>query len=147
MRRDNPELPKNNSGNEENSKIVDNSDYINEEPDFDEIYDDPNEVFDDEFDPQDLFDSCHMSGIFADMLRMPKPFGFFMPQEKMEIFLKERGYKIIKRSAGDGEEVSTAVKPGSKSIPEDGYSNIREIFDGEVQDILLKWLLKVGKED
>lgn len=147
MRRDNPELPKNNSGNEENSKIVDNSDYINEEPDFDEIYDDPNEVFDDEFDPQDLFDSCHMSGIFADMLRMPKPFGFFMPQEKMEIFLKERGYKIIKRSAGDGEEVSTAVKPGSTSIPEDGYSNIREIFDGEVQDILLKWLLKVGKDD
>ena len=147
MRRDNPELPKNNNnGNEEN--IVDNSDYVNEEPDFDEIYDDPDEIEDDEFDPQDIFESCHMSGIFADMLRMPKPFGFFMPQEKMEAFLKERGYKIIKRSSGeDGEEISTAVKSGSTSIPEGDYSNIREVFDGEVQDILLKWLLKVGKED
>ena len=146
MRRDNPELPMDNSGNKEKN-LVDNSDYVNEEPDFDEIYDDPDEFGDEDFDPQDILDSCHMSGLFINMLQMPKPFGFLMPQDKMESFLKERGYKIIKRGGDEGKEYSVAVKPGSTSIPEDNYSNIREVFDGEVQEILLKWLLKIGKED
>lgn len=146
MNKENPEeLPlfEDSNGNENEN----NNNLGYEEDEFDEFYgdEDPDGEDDDPIDPEDF---CHMSGIFFELMKMPKPLGFIMPQEKMEDFLKARGYKIISRfSDNRNEEYNVAIKPGSSYIPENDYSNVREVFDGEVQDILLKWLLKVGKED
>ena len=107
----------------------DENDYLNDDPDFDELPD------------------CPLTEILLNSMVMPKPLGYVFPQEKMEEFLKQRGYKIIKRySEAREQDYNVAVKSGSSSIPEDDYSNVREVFDGEVQDILLSWLLKIGKE-
>lgn len=144
MKREDPELPIYDGDENDNNADLQNQ----EEEEFDEIYNENEEV---DFDPENIenpFEFCSMGDVVFNILRMPKPLGYLMPQEKMENFLKERGYKIIKRySDSKGEEYSVAIKPGVSFIPEDDYSNVREIFDNEVQDILLKWLLKIGKED
>lgn len=108
--------------------------------------------YDDNFEDNQLpnieeLPDCPLTDVLLNSLVMPKPLGYMFPQEKMEEFLKNRGYRIIKRySESRGQDYNVAVKAGSSSIPEDDYSNVREIFDNEVQDILLSWLLKIGKE-
>lgn len=144
MKKEDPELPyydSSGSNDNENNEILDDEE-------FDEIYGNEDPGID--FEPDDDFgiEHCSMSELIFNFMKMPKPLGFFMPQEKMEEFLKVRGYKIIKRySDSHEEEYSVAIKPGSSYIPENDYSNVREVFDEQVQEILLKWLLKIGKED
>lgn len=152
MNKENPELPTFDSNDENNNQSPQQQnpiDYNDEDIEFDEIYgdEDPGEDDGDDYmeDPEDI---CSMSGFIFNLMKMPKPLGFFAPQEKMEEFLKARGYKMIKRySDSKEEEYTVAIKPGTSYIPEDNFSNVREVFDGEVQDILLKWLLRIGKEE
>lgn len=149
MKKENPELPLYTGNDDENDNIdhtLGNFDYYDED-EFDEIYGDTDPGEDEEINFEGI-EGCHMSSFIFNLLKMPKPLGYLMPQEKMENFLRERGYKIIKRySDSQEDEYSVVIKPGSSYIPDTDYSNVREVFDEEVQDILLKWLLKIGKED
>lgn len=95
-----------------------------------------------EFEPEDLPD-CPLTDLVISNMMMSKPFGVSWDYDKMKEFLQKRGYKIITRYSDSREiEYEVAIKPGSSYIPEDDFSNIKSIFDSEVQDILLNWLLK-----
>lgn len=128
----------------------DNSDYINEAPVFEEA-EGPDYFSEDDIEEGDIEDDedrFPISGLLLNLLNMPKPFGYMMPQDKMEWFLKEKGYRIIKKKfENSDEEYSVAIDPNSPVVPEENYSNIREVFDNEVQDIILGWLLKISKEN
>lgn len=103
-----------------------------------------NEEFDNNEDEEIVFEEldCPIAGIFSANLNTP--FNIFWPKEKMINFLKERGYKIInKYSEEDGNNIDIAVKLDQSLIPE--TENIKEVFNSEIQDILLKWLLKIGE--
>ena len=81
-----------------------------------------------------------------DFFSVSKPFGILWLDENMEKFLKFRGYKILNKHDKETDcDYKVAVKPGDSYIPDEGYSNIREMFDIEVQDVLLSWLMKNGK--
>lgn len=95
-----------------------------------------------DFEPEDLPD-CPLTDLVISNMMMSKSFGMNWDYDKMKEFLVKKGYKIITRYSDFREvEYEVAIKPGSSYIPEDDFSNIREIFDQEVQDILLNWLLK-----
>lgn len=95
-----------------------------------------------EFEPEDLPD-CPLTDLVISSLVMSKPFGMNWSFDKMKGFLKKRGYKIITRYSDSREiEYEVAIKPKSSFIPEDDFSNIKDVFESEVQDLLLNWLLK-----
>lgn len=95
------------------------------------------------FEEQDDLPDCPLTDLVISNMMMSKPFGMNWDYDKMKEFLVKKGYKIITRYSDFREvEYEVAIKPGSSYIPEDDFSNIREIFDQEVQDILLNWLLK-----
>lgn len=93
-------------------------------------------------------ETCEMFDSIVAVSMIPKPFGFVWDVDKIKEFLVARGYKIfkqpLKEDSGDFFEV--AVKSDSLVVPSDVDSNIRSVFDREVQDILLKWLLKIAKK-
>lgn len=75
----------------------------------------------------------------------PNPFGLTWSLDNMKNFLKYRGYKILERTneiTGDLFEV--AVKPSMNAIPNDS-SNIVDLFNEEVQLVLLDWLKSLNK--
>lgn len=88
---------------------------------------------------------CAVFDAICSMIFMPKPLGWIWPEDKIEYFLKERGYKIIEKKSKDDEVIKIAVKPDASCIPDLEHGNLREIFDSECQDILLSWMLKIGK--
>ena len=93
-------------------------------------------------------EDCPYLGIITALALQDKPFGFLWPKDKMTEFLKARGYKILDRKNKDtNEEYSIAVSSNSSSIPDEGRSNIKEAFDSEMQDIILKWVLRIAKEN
>lgn len=97
-------------------------------------------------DPEDDFSEILASFIGSEPLELSKPFGILWLDENMEKFLKFRGYKILtKHDQETDQDYHVAVKPGDSYIPDEGYSNIREMFDIEVQEVLLSWLMKNGK--
>lgn len=115
------------------------------DPEDDEIGD--AEFVSDYFD-DDSGEDCPYLNILASIAMNDKPFGFLWPKDKVKEFLKERGYKILSRKNKDtGEEYEVAVKSDSGSIPNDGHENIKETFDSEIQDIILKWVLRIAKEN
>ena len=70
--------------------------------------------------------------------------------EKIEKFLKARGYNIFdKYFSHIDDSIKIAIKGDDPDIvpdtPEGAKKHIRAVFAEEVQDILLKWLLKIGK--
>lgn len=100
----------------------------------------------------DYFDSdgenCPYLDILASIAMNDKPFGFLWPKEKVREFLKARRYKILVRKDKDtGEEYEVAVKSDSGSIPNDRRGNMKETFDSEMQDIILKWVLRIAREN
>lgn len=97
-----------------------------------------NETFDDFED-----EGCPLAEMAISLGMLDKPFGMMWPEDKMERFLKNRGYMIIERfSDMTGGTYDVAVKADSTYIPEDERSNVREVFISEVQDIILGWLEK-----
>ena len=115
------------------------------DPEDDEIGD--AEFVSDYFD-DDSGEDCPYLNILASIAMNDKPFGFLWPKEKVREFLKARGYKILVRKDKDtGEEYEVAVKSNSDSIPNDGHGNMKETFDSEMQDIILKWVLRIASEN
>lgn len=119
----------NNDEFNKNNEFGDN--YLNEE---DEIFSNLKEVIE---------DGCPMTEFVLSLLMVNKPFGIIWKEEKMEKFLKERGYKIISRySENIDREYKVAIKPDQSCIPETDLGNIKEIFDSEIQDAILEMLSK-----
>lgn len=80
-------------------------------------------------------------------LLMPKPFGMVWEDDLITGFLVKRGYKILRVPGENGEvgEITVAVKEDDSTIPEE--SNIIPVFERELQDLILKALLKIAGED
>ncbi len=89
---------------------------------------------------------CWMfSTIASIIMNSNKPFGMNFESDKIEEFLKARGYKIIEKYNEDlGDSIRVAIKSDQSHISGDVSDNIRTVFSREVQDILLGWLLKIG---
>lgn len=98
---------------------------------------------DDLINQNDEFDdtpSCEFFDNFVSVAMISKPFGFIWDEGRIIKFLKARGYKIINN---DSEfSVPLAVKPETSELPDFKDGNIRVVFDEEVKDIILNWLLK-----
>lgn len=106
--------------------------------DIDKFENDPTEGID--FDEE----VCPSVGMFMDAILEDKPFGMIWSMNTMIDFLKRAGYKIIEgESTLTGKPIKIAVKMGDSVIPELEFSNIHEVFNKEIQDILLNWLLKL----
>ena len=101
-----------------------------------------------EFYPEgdDTNEDCPYLNIITALLLQNRPLGIFWNADKMIEFLKARGYRVLDRKDSDGNEYSIAVKPSDSSIPDEGRSNIKDIFDNEIQDVLIKWVLKIASE-
>lgn len=105
-----------------------------------------------EFNEEEWFDDEDNGNSLIDTLLaltvMPKPFGVTWSLDQMRGFLKARGYRVLERFDEETEnEYYVAVKKNESRIPDDGKGNIVDVFANEVQNILLKWLLKIGKEN
>ena len=103
-----------------------------------------------DFEERDEFDfeldhDCPLTDIVIGMSMIPKPFGFIWNLEKIEKFLITRGYKILERYSDDNKSYKVAVKPDSSYIPSENCSNLRKVFENEVEDILLEWLTNLNK--
>jgi hypothetical protein len=93
-------------------------------------------------------EDCPYLDILASIAFQDKPFGILWSKDKVNEFLKARGYKLIDRKNKDtGDEYTIAVKPDSSSIPDDGHGNTKEVFDSEMQDIIMRWILRIAKEN
>lgn len=97
---------------------------------------------------EDHEEDCPYFGILMHSILMPKPFGIIWDEDKMIKFLEKRGYKILERHYLDRDRRSkdskykVALKPGTKLTVD--HSNIREVFDSEIQDLLLSWFEKIS---
>jgi hypothetical protein len=92
-------------------------------------------------------DGCPYSDIMMSAILCPKPFGMIWPEEMMIKLLKKKGYKILTRHDGELEkDYKVAVKPGDPVISGNGYSNLQNKFEEEVQNIIMNWLLKISEK-
>ena len=95
---------------------------------------------------------CWMFKSIASLIGIPKPFGMLFPYEKEKSFLEKRGYEVkelkCSTSADPSGVIKVAYKKGAKINKKDTDEleehNVNKVFIGEVQDIVLKWLLKIG---
>ena len=79
---------------------------------------------------------------------MPKPFGMTWRIDQMSEFLKKRGYTVLNRfDKKTGNDYVVVVDPKDEYIPEEGVSNIVDVFATEVQKILLNWLINLDKKN
>lgn len=85
-----------------------------------------------------------LSEFLYQMMFVPKPFGILWKFEKMEEFLKFKGYRIVERTNENGDTFTVAVKPNSSYIPNESKSNIVDVFEEEVQSTLLNWLKNIS---
>lgn len=76
-------------------------------------------------------------------LEEDRPFGLTWEEDEMISFLVKRGFTTATVIGEDGAE-EVVYKPGDK-IPEPDPFQIKDVFDKEVREIILKWLLKIGK--
>lgn len=118
---------------------------------------DTNNLPDPEDDPEFYEDltseSCWMFDTISTIMAMDKPFGMLFSMPKIEKFLKARGYEIVDKYFSHLKDtMKLAVKKEEvdiDSLPDTTETastyHIRGVFTSEIQDILLKWLLKVGK--
>ena len=106
-------------------------------------YDDEDDGVDNDLEP------CYMFNAISAIMAMDKPFGILFDIDKIEKFLISRGYKIVdKYFSHINDSIKVATKDDPDNIPdstEGARYHIRAVFANEVQDILLKWLLKIGK--
>lgn len=89
-------------------------------------------------------ENCPMSSLFKVMMQT-RPFGIEWEKDKVVDFLKQNGYEIHqKKSKIDGSEFTLAYKAGvTKPIDEINITNLSKEFSRTIQDILLKWLLRI----
>lgn len=103
-------------------------------------------IFDELLEDDDIEneESCPMSSLFKVMMQT-RPFGIEWEKDKVVEFLKQNGYEIHqKKSKIDGSEFTLAYKDGvTKPIDEINITNLSKEFSRTIQDILLKWLLRI----
>lgn len=104
----------------------------------------------DDYDDDIPNEACWMFDTISALMAMDKPFGIIFDVPKIEKFLKARGYNIFdKYFSHINDSIKVAIKGDDPDIvpdtPEGAKKHIRAVFAEEVQDILLKWLLKIGK--
>ena len=90
-------------------------------------------------------EECVMAKKMAESLAfLDKPFGISWDLELVKEFLEERGYRVIIRLNGDGEQYYSVFprEENNDVIPD--FQNIMDIFSYEVQKSLLKWFLQIG---
>ena len=93
-------------------------------------------------------ENCPLADIAFTMGMMSKPFGMLWPETKMIDFLTNRGYLVVSRFNKDTLcDYKVAVQPGDAKIPDTGSSNIKDVFESEVQDIILDILKKNGSKN
>lgn len=92
-------------------------------------------------------DICPSVGMFIDLIMMNKPFGFVWSRDLQIDFLKKLGYKIFEIDKNLTKyPIQIAVSTDSDIVPDISKmteSNIDEVFNIEIQKILLSWLLKI----
>ena len=123
------------------------TDDIFEEGDEEDYFEDGLEnIFDELLGDDDIEneENCPMSSIFKVMMQT-RPFGIEWEKDKVVDFLKQNGYEIHqKKSKIDGSEFTLAYKAGvTKPIDEINITNLSKEFSRTIQDILLKWLLRI----
>lgn len=80
------------------------------------------------------------------LLTLPRPLGILWSPEKIKKFLKARGYILVDRISPETEEpITVACREDDSVIPME--ENLVKTFTDEVEDILLNWLLKNGREN
>jgi hypothetical protein len=89
-------------------------------------------------------ENCPMGSLFKVMMQA-KPFGIEWEKDKVVDFLKQNGYEIHQKTSKiDGSEFTLAYKAGvTKPIDEINITNLSKEFSRTIQDILLKWLLRI----
>ncbi len=118
-----------------------------EDPDDDDFLNDDEdewveEFFEDDDEPDPLL------GVALGAVLSSKPFGLSWDDEHISSFLKQRGYKILTRHDEENDrDYKVAVKPGESKVASDGFSNLGEVFNNELQDIILSWILKISKNE
>lgn len=118
--------------------------------DYNFVPDSEDDELDDEFmfSPPEDDDECPYGNMLMALAFQDKPFGILWSKDKVFEFLKARGYKLLDRKNKEtGEEYTIAVKSGSPNIPDSGYGNTKETFNNEIQDIIMKWILRIAKEN
>ena len=94
-------------------------------------------------------EACWMFDTISALMAMDKPFGIIFDIDKIEKFLTARGYTVADKyfsHINDSLKVATKGNPDDiPDTPEGAKYHIRAAFANEVQDILIKWLLKIGK--
>lgn len=116
-------------------------------------YDDDNYPFPSDTDDFDD-EPCWMFKSIASLMGMPKPFGMMFPYEKEKEFLEKRGYEVKELKCSTSVNplgvMRIAIKKGTKINKKDTAElekhYVSQVFVEEVQDIILKWLLKLGGE-
>lgn len=117
-----------------------------EDPEDDDFLNDDEEEWFDEFEDDHNEEDCPIIGAVLGAMLSSKPFGLTWDDENISKFLKQRGYKILTRHDEENDrDYKVAVKPGESKISSDGFSNLRDIFDRELQEIILNWLIKISK--
>lgn len=99
--------------------------------------------------------ACWMFKSIATLIGMPKPLGMIFPNEKEIWFLEQRGYEVAEVKCSEDVNptgtITIAFKKGEKVNKKDPDSlsshQLNRVFISEVQEILLKWLLKIGGEN
>lgn len=121
------------------------TDDIFEEDDEEDYFEDGlDNIFDELLEDDEDEESCPMSSLFKVMMQT-RPFGIEWEKDKVVDFLKQNGYEIHqKKSKIDGSEFTLAYKAGvTKPIDEINITNLSKEFSRTIQDILLKWLLRI----
>lgn len=95
--------------------------------------------FEDESEEKD----CPYAETLLRLMLTPHPFGMPWKTDQMVGFLRKRGYKVIERFDEESSDYYyVAVKPHEPTMPTTG--NLIEVFVGECQEIILKWLIKIA---
>lgn len=106
-------------------------------------------INDSPLDSGDEGDACPFVDSMMEVMLSDRPFNINWDMDKIEDFLKKRGYSVISNKPKRGRSFKVAYNEdkgiSEKDAKELLVGNLSSVFSNEIQDILLKWLLKIGK--
>ena len=108
-----------------------------------EFLNDENGGEENDWEGEDDGSPCEVYDALMGAIFLSRPLGILWEDSLIEKFLQAKGYKIVERTDDDGEIYTVPVKIGSKIIP-DRRDSLRRIFDQEVQETLINWLISLG---
>ena len=112
---------------------------------------------DDEDDDEDFGCDCDLCfdkvSPLAALLTISKPFGMAWTDENIEHFLDKRGYVILHLKNSTGMLCHIALKKSDSALIPDtdeaiaNCLSVHQVFEKEIQSILIDWLLKIGNNN